>query len=124
MDIKKFYYAVPAGKVTNTQGQEDECTHIECCLYYSLGGNNPFTYRDEARGYYLGINPVTVREYGDGARSVGFMAFHGRKMLLVECARKSKKSEQQAVALFDAKAQEVIRQLYPNAEIDFTQKAA
>ena len=28
-------------------------THLKVELYYSLGGTNVFTYKDEPRGYYL-----------------------------------------------------------------------
>ena len=33
---------------------------IEVELYYSKGGYNVFTYKNESRGYYVRICPITV----------------------------------------------------------------
>ena len=80
-----------------------EKTFLKCELYYSLGGMNYFTGRTEARGYYVSVSPV---ERGDGWES--YTAFSGRKKCVVECARKGKKAEAQALATYEAAKQEML----------------
>lgn len=50
------------------------CTHIDVELYYSKGGMNYFTSRNEERGLYLSVSPL---EKGD--RFVKYSAFSGIK---------------------------------------------
>ena len=78
-------------------------TFLKCELYYSLGGMNYFTSRSEARGYYVSVSPV---ERGDGWES--YTAFSGWKKCVVECARKGKKAEAQALAAYEAAKQEML----------------
>ena len=66
---------------------------IEVELYYSKGGYNVFTYKNESRGYYARICPVTVER-----NMVSFVAFSGTKLCVYECSRKSTKSEREAIA--------------------------
>lgn len=66
---------------------------IEVELYYSKGGWNVFTCKNESRGYYVRICPITVER-----NMVSFVAFSGTKVCIHECSRKSAKAEQEAVA--------------------------
>ena len=53
MEIKKLetrYYKANA----------NDCTHIKAEVYYSIGGLNYFTYKQEQRGYYISISPVNT----------------------------------------------------------------
>ena len=63
--------------------------------YYSKGGYNVFTYKEETRGYYLSIVPVE-RQSRDGYTMESFMAFSGLKKCLVPVKRASKKAEAEA----------------------------
>ena len=67
---------------------------IEVELYYSKGGYNVFTYKNESRGYYVRICPITVER-----NMVSFIAFSGTKVCIHECPRKSAKAEREAIAL-------------------------
>ena len=78
-------------------------TFLKCELYYSLGGMNYFTGRAEARGYYVSVSPV---ERGDGWES--YTAFSGWKKCVVECARKGKKAEAQALAVYEETKAEML----------------
>lgn len=78
-------------------------TFLKCELYYSLGGMNYFTSRNEARGYYVSVSPV---ERGDGWES--YTAFSGWKKCVVECARKGKKAEAKALEVYEAAKQEML----------------
>ena len=62
-------------------------THIDIEGYYSLGGYNYFTYRQERRGYYVSVQPVTV-----GNNCVSFTGFTGLKECIIPCDRQSKKN--------------------------------
>lgn len=69
---------------------------IEASIYYSLGGINYFTCRNEPRGYYFSLTPC---EKGGGWRR--YTAFSGVKTCVLECSRQSKKREQEAAAMLD-----------------------
>ena len=65
---------------------------IELRLYYNLGGLNEWTYSNEKRGYYLSVSPIEVRD-----KFHIYSCFSGTKKCLVECLRKGKKKEEEAV---------------------------
>jgi predicted metallo-beta-lactamase superfamily hydrolase len=69
---------------------------LKTVTYYHLGGMNYFTSRVEPRGYYLSVTPVQVDRRADGIVVESFSAFSGIKQLLIECKRKSVKTEEQA----------------------------
>lgn len=64
----------------------DDSTHIEVSVYYSKGGLNYATYKQEARGYYISMKPVEV----DG-NIVKYDMFSGVKFLVEEVGRLNKK---------------------------------
>ena len=67
---------------------------IKVRTYYRKDAMNYFTYKNEARGYYLSVTPV---ERGHGWET--FTAFSGFKVLLKEVTRASKKAEAEAEAI-------------------------
>lgn len=71
-------------KIDGAQG----VTHLKIETAYTLGGYNVFTYKQEARGYYLHVSPV---ERSRGFES--YVAFTGAKKLLKAVSRKSAKAE-------------------------------
>lgn len=91
----KLYYKV--------KENDKRVTDLKVEVYYSLGGMNYFTYRQEGRGYYLSVTPV---ERGNGFE--GFMAFSGIKKLLREVKRKSAKAEAEAESMVEQEKQELI----------------
>lgn len=74
---------------------------LRCEVYYSLGGMNFFTYKSEARGYYLSVSPLFYEDKG-GVIMESYTAFQGTKVLLYPCSRKSAKSEKEAMKLVDS----------------------
>ena len=68
-----------------------ENTYIEAALVYDLGGHNVWTSRVDRRGYYMTIRRVE-RENGFER----FALFDGKKVLVKEVRRKSKKAEAEA----------------------------
>lgn len=72
-----------------------ENVFVKVETYYSIGGVNCFTYRNEPRGYYLSVSPVERVNRG-GYIIESYAAFSGYKMLLKEVKRKSKKAEMEA----------------------------
>ena len=69
---------------------------FEINIYYSLGGYNYFTHKDEQRGYYLSVTPVKLKKEklpnGLEFTTKTTIAFSGVKELLLEVSRKSKKA--------------------------------
>lgn len=79
---------------------------IEVELYYSKGGYNVFTYKNESRGYYVRICPITVER-----NMVSFVAFSGTKLCVHECSRKSAKAEREAIALVNGECRDLVSRL-------------
>lgn len=73
----------------------EKATHLKVEVYYSLGGYNCFTYKQENRGYYLSISPVSRVNRG-GVVMEGYTAFSGIKQCVKTVTRKSAKAEQEA----------------------------
>jgi len=65
-------------------------------IYYSLGGMNYFTYKNEPRGYYFSITPEVV---SGCMRS--YTAFTGFKTCFKEVKRKTKKQNKFAERQFE-----------------------
>lgn len=103
--IKKVYLPV--------KGKENH--YLKCECYYSLGGLNAFTYKNEERGYYLSVSPVEK----DGIME-SYVAFSGTKILLVKATRQSKQKEEAAAARFDAEYLDWSERLFPNVEVTAT----
>ena len=100
MEIK-FSNAETLRIPTNVAGK-----FIEIEPYYHKGGLNVFTYKQEARGYYIRICPVEVK-----GNMVSFVAFSGTKVCILECSRKSAKAEREAVAMVNGECQELLVRL-------------
>ena len=96
MAIKTEY--IPMNKANN---------FLKCELYYSLGGINVFTNREEQRGYYVSVYPV---EKSRGFES--YVAFTGAKMLVKPCNRKSSKAEAEALAKYEETKKNIIAQKF------------
>lgn len=79
---------------------------IEVELYYSKGGYNVFTYKNESRGYYVRICPITVER-----NMVSFIAFSGTKVCIHECSRKSAKAEREAIAAVNNEYRDLVSHL-------------
>lgn len=71
--------------------QVPDSTHIKVELFYSKGGYNYFTGKEEKRGMYISFTPVS-REERDGYSMESFVAFSGVKFLVKEMKRKSQKA--------------------------------
>jgi hypothetical protein len=85
MEVTKKYIKI-------SENPHDKCNFIKVYISYDLGGMNYFTGREKKRGYYITVLPVEK-----GGNMEGFTAFTGVCELLTECARKSKKAEQNAL---------------------------
>lgn len=80
--------------------------YIRETLYYSLGGYNYFSYKQESRGYYISVTPVT-RESRGGVVMESYTAFTGTKICVHPVQRKSAK----AAKIAEEKAAQVSAQL-------------
>ena len=86
-------------KLAGQEYDEDENgKFLKVETYYSKGGMNYFTYKEEKRGYYASAGVVDV-ENRHGFRSEGCTLFKGMKLMLKEVGRKSAKAEAEAEIL-------------------------
>lgn len=92
-------------------------THLKAEIYYSLGGMNYFTYKNERRGYYMSISPV-VRERIDYGTMESYTAFSGLKQCVLEVQRKSQKKMNEAVEYFDKHILEFMKNHFSEFEVD------
>jgi hypothetical protein len=78
-------------------------------VYYKLGGMNYFTYKDEKRGYWLSVSPVSISKSEDGKiMTESYTAFSGTKIFLKEVKRSSEKSYNEAIALAKLEEEKLI----------------
>ena len=68
----------------------DNPNRLRLCVYYSTGGVNYMTYKNEARGYYLSVSPERVEDHGYG-NAICSLLGSGVKDLLLEVSRQSDK---------------------------------
>lgn len=79
--------------------ERDEQT-LKIQVYYSLGGMNYFTYKQDGRGFYLNVTPVKL-EKRQGYTMESFTMFSGIKKFLLPCTRYSEKRLEEALKLSD-----------------------
>jgi len=94
-----------------------DCTHIKVELYYYLGGYNYFTYKEEKRGYYISVTPVS-RSERQGYTMESVTMFRGVKQLIKEVARKSVKAATEATALAVEAEQRLIEYVCRNEGVE------
>ena len=81
---------------------------LKVSTFYSKGGTNFYTYKQEPRGYYLSVTRVVRKISESGLVSESCMMFTGgKKRLLLEVKRQSPK----ALALAEEKAKEVMTEV-------------
>ena len=114
----KEYIPVKMQQIGNTK-----ITHIRVETYYSLGGYNYFTYRQERRGYYISVAPVERSEYAPGVVMERTTCFSGYKALLKEVSRKSAKAEREAEAAAPQIREELIRRVMQDQGLAYADAA-
>ena len=87
-------------------------TFIDAEFDYYLGGYNLWTHEEDKRGYYAFIRRVERK-----GNMCSFTFFDGRKFLLKEVKRKSKKAEAEAEKIFNENYMKYIKMVYPTTEI-------
>ena len=73
-----------------------EFTHLKVVISYNKGGINYFTYKNETRGYYVSVTPVTR-----GERFESFYLLSGGRFITDETKRYSEKGLKIAAANID-----------------------
>lgn len=93
---------------------------VDVEVFYDLGGMNAFTYKNEARGYYLAVQPLEL----DG-KVIKFMLFSGTKMLLEASPRFSPKklAEVAAKALQHPDYRELLKSVLEKGNISIAETA-
>ena len=88
-------------------------TDLKAEIYYSLGGINYFTSRNEQRGYYMSISPVKR----DGVCE-SYTAFTGLKQLVLPVQRKSNKKMIEAITYFEKHILDFMRDYFGEYEVE------
>ena len=83
-----------------------EATHIKVRVYYSLGGKNWFSGKEERRGIYMLVCPVK-RIDRNGYKTESVTALSGVRYLLMELKRASKKKLERAEDIVSQSAEKV-----------------
>ncbi len=105
MDIKQKKF-----RINNPTGRENV---VQVACFYDKGGYDIFGGSCSRRGYYISAQKA---ELGRGMVSVNIL--EGRKMLICEVSRQSKKAEEKALAYFEENAETFAKQVYPNCELE------
>lgn len=106
---KIIYFPVKGGKIVQKNGSEYNVTHIKVRLYYSKGGYNYATSRIEKRGWYVSFTPVKKDEYFEST-----ILGSGAKDCIVECDRRTKKNEVEALKIFNAEyTTGILKMIFP-----------
>ncbi len=89
-----------------------ENTKLQVEVYYSRGGWNFGTGKDEPRGYWLSIQPVSLSEEA-GIKMISVTLFSGLKRFLTatKVDRKGGKNEQAALRLAEQYEKELLEQV-------------
>ena len=91
-------------------------------VYYSLGGINYFTYKNEPRGYYLSVSPVE-RVQHDGYVTESVVLFSGIKKLVKEVAKSGKKHAEDAITISKNYWHELIDYVCQHEELEVLENA-
>lgn len=97
-----------------------DINYIKAEVYYDEGGYSYFTCRRTTRGYYM-----SAVEVGRGGNFISHTLFNdrGRKQMISEVSRQSKKREAEALAYFEENIDDFVKQIYANLDIDMNYEA-
>lgn len=89
--------------------------YIKAEVYYDEGGYSYFTYKNHPRAYY-----ISAVEIGRGGNFESRTLFSntGRKQMICEVTRQSKKREAEALAYFEENIDEFVKRVYADRDID------
>lgn len=72
-------------------------THLRIEFVYSLGGYDCWNHKNEKRGYYLSVSPVSRNGYFES-----YSAFSGCKKLIKSVSRQSRKAKSEAEMIMES----------------------
>ena len=73
-------------------------------VYYSKGGHNMFTFKEEPRGIYVSLSPMKVEVKDNNIRIESFTVLSGTKFFALELKRASPKKLAAVASALDADA--------------------
>lgn len=100
---KKIFYKI----ITKNILDKNNC--LEVCVEYNLGGYNCFTGIEERRGWYFSMSPCEV-----DAHTVAYTAFTGKKVLIQECIRNSKRQKEKALLFMEENKEKLFQEWFGN----------
>lgn len=96
---------------------------LEVCAYYSLGGANMSSYRNEPRGYYISVTPVKYIACSTG-RIIESHPLDGIKKCFIECNRQSAKKAQTAISAKREDYQDLINYVLNKTNLELAETVA
>ena len=81
------------------RGEKANCIKVR--LEYKKGGMNYFDYTVRPGGYYIYAQPMERHVRDNGVVTEYYSAYTGYQKLLAECQRRNKKSEKEALQLYN-----------------------
>ena len=87
----------------NPGGCIDNPNRLRLSVYYSTGGVNYMTYKNQQRGYYLSVSPERVEDHGYG-NAICSLLGSGVKDFLLEVSRQSDKQLEIATTIATERA--------------------
>ena len=114
--IAKRYYHVNGTPTAEEAGINVPIgNYIKAEVYYDEGGYSYFTYKNHPRAYY-----ISAVEIGRGGNYESHTLFSdtGRKQMICEVTRQSKKREAEALAYFEENIDEFVKRVYADRDID------
>lgn len=117
--IKTIFYHIEGTKKVDEIGLgSSEQNYVKAEVYYDEGGYSYFTYKNTPRAYFMSAVKI-----GRGRDSAGTWESHtmfgsdGRKLLIEEVNRQSKKREADALAYFEANIDDFVAKVFPDLKV-------
>lgn len=111
----RYYHINGTPKASEVGLGHAKANYIKAEVYYDAGGYSYFTYKNNPRAYY--ISAVDIGR-GGGYESHTLFNDRGRKQMVTEVTRQSKKREAEALAYFNENIDEFVRRIYADVDID------
>ena len=101
--------------------KDQRCNRLRLTIYYSKGGINYCTYKNEERGYYFSLTPEYATTHC-GTECVMCVPMNGFKELVLPVNRQSKKQYEKAKSMMDKIIEGWVKPWVAEAgcDVDFT----
>lgn len=113
------YHIKGTPKMSEAPVGSADSNYLQAMVYYTEGGYSYLTYKNTPRGYLMSVVDVQMSKK-NGIVSVAHTLFNerGRKHMIKEVTRQSKKAEAEALEYFKANIVDFVNKAYPEHTIE------